>query len=99
VHESVSCWLRGHGVKDPKPIHYLRKCYGSLAVGDHGVFVASKVFYIEDTVTLRQESLKTKDKNVAQRLFQARNEARQQPALNLQLARTYLAAKRSGGSE
>lgn len=53
---------------------------------------ASKVFYIEDTVTLRQESLKTKDKNMAQRLFQARNEAHQQPALNLQLARTYLAA-------
>lgn len=53
---------------------------------------ASGVFYIEDTVTLRQESLKTKDKNVAQRLFQAKNEAHQQPALNLQLARTYLAA-------
>ena len=53
---------------------------------------ASGVFYIEDTETLRQESLKTKDKNVAQRLFQARNAAHEQPALNLQLARTYLAA-------
>lgn len=53
---------------------------------------ASGVFYIEDTKTLRQESLKTKDKNVAQRLFQARNAAHEQPALNLQLARTYLAA-------
>ena len=53
---------------------------------------ASGIFYIEDTETLRQESLKTKDKHVAQRLCQARNAAHEQPALNLQLARTYLAA-------
>ena len=43
VHDSLSRWLRGHGVKDPKPIHYLRKCYGSLAVGDHGIFIASRL--------------------------------------------------------
>ena len=53
---------------------------------------ASGVYYLEDTETLRQESLKTKDKHVAQRLFQAKNGAHEQPALNLQLARTYLAA-------
>jgi integrase len=53
---------------------------------------ASGVFYVEDTTTLRQESLKTKDKTTAQRLFQAKNAADEQPALNLQLARTYLAA-------
>jgi integrase len=53
---------------------------------------ASGVFYIEDTKTLRQESLKTKDRTVAQRVLQARNQAHEQPALNLQLARTYLAA-------
>ena len=53
---------------------------------------ASGVFYVEDTNTLRQESLRTKDRTVAQRLFQARNAAHEQPALNLQLARTYLAA-------
>ena len=52
---------------------------------------ASGVFYVEDTTTLRQESLKTKDKTTAQRLFQAKNSAYEQPALNLQLARTYLA--------
>ncbi len=34
---------------------------------------ASGVFYIEDTVTLSQESLRTKDKTAAQRLFLARN--------------------------
>jgi integrase len=53
---------------------------------------ASGVFYVEDAITLRQESLKTKDKTAAQRLFQAKNAAHEQPALNLQLARTYLAA-------
>ena len=43
VHEALCAWLRAQNVKDAKPIHYLRKCYGSLAVGDHGIFVASKL--------------------------------------------------------
>jgi integrase len=30
-------------VKNGKPVHYLRKCYGSLAVADHRVFIASKL--------------------------------------------------------
>jgi len=36
---------------------------------------AGGMFYLEDIESLRQESLKTKDKHVAQRLFQARNAA------------------------
>jgi len=24
-------------------VHYLRKCFGSLAVADHGIFIASKL--------------------------------------------------------
>jgi integrase len=43
AHGKVCRWLRRKGVKDPKPVHYLRKCYGSLAVADHGIFVASKL--------------------------------------------------------
>ena len=43
VHEEVCRWLRRKGVKDSKPVHYLRKCYGSLAVADHGIFVASRL--------------------------------------------------------
>ncbi len=43
IHERLCKWLRQRGVKDAKPVHYLRKCYGSLAVADHGVFVASKL--------------------------------------------------------
>ena len=43
VHESLCAWLRKWGVKDAKPVHYLRKCFGSLAVADHGIYVASKL--------------------------------------------------------
>jgi integrase len=43
VHEKVCRWLRKKGVEDSKPVHFLRKCYGSLAVADHGIFVASKL--------------------------------------------------------
>jgi len=43
VHASLCAWLRKQGVTDAKPVHYLRKCFGSLAVGDHGIFIASKL--------------------------------------------------------
>ena len=59
---------------------------------------ASGVFYIEDTETKRQESLKTKDKEVAHRLWHAKNEANEQPAINLQIARVYLAATDAAAS-
>jgi integrase len=49
-------------------------------------------YYIHDDVTGKQESLKTKDRATALRLFHSRNEAEQQPAVNLQIARAYLAA-------
>ena len=47
------------------------------------------IFFIEDRITKRQASLKTRDRTVAQRLFHAKNEVHQQPALNLQIAKTY----------
>ncbi len=49
-------------------------------------------FYAHDGETGRQESLGTADRAQAQRLLHARNEAQQQPAVNLQIARAYLAA-------
>ncbi|MBI3852679.1 MAG: hypothetical protein HY298_20685 [Verrucomicrobia bacterium] len=48
------------------------------------------IFFIEDRVTRKQESLRTKLKEAARRIFNARNEAHQQPAINLQIARAYL---------
>ena len=49
-------------------------------------------FYVHDNVTGRQESLKTTDRTEALRVLHAKNEADKQPAINLQIARAYLAA-------
>ena len=48
------------------------------------------VYYIKDKATGTQTTLKTDDNAEAQRLLQAKNDAENQPALNLQLARVYL---------
>jgi integrase len=48
------------------------------------------VFYIKDKTTGEQTSLKTRDKDEAQRLLQARNDAVSQPHFNLALARVYI---------
>jgi integrase len=53
---------------------------------------ASGVWYLEDKETRHQESLRTRDETEAKRLFQARNEAQRQPAINIQIARAYLTA-------
>jgi hypothetical protein len=52
----------------------------------------SRIFFIQDNATGRQESLKTRDRETARRIFNAKNEAHQQPAINLQIAKSYLAA-------
>ena len=52
-------------------------------------------YYIHNDVTGKQESLHTKDKPTADRLFHSRIEAEKQPAINLQIARAYLAASDS----
>ena len=49
-------------------------------------------YYIQDNVTGKQQSLGTPDKTEARRLLHTRNEAASQPAMNLQIARAYLAA-------
>ena len=50
------------------------------------------IFFMEDRVTGKQASLQTRDKIAAQRIFNAKNESHQQPAINLQIARAYLMA-------
>ena len=50
------------------------------------------VFYCEDTVTRKQESLKTKDEASALTLLHSKNEAFRQPYLNQQIALAYLSA-------
>jgi hypothetical protein len=48
-------------------------------------------FYVEDTLTRKQESLDTKDRAEATALLNARNESVRQTQLNLQIAKAYLA--------
>ena len=50
------------------------------------------VYYWQDNQTKRQGSLGTKDKHAAQRLLNAKNEAFEQPILNLALAKAYASA-------
>jgi integrase len=54
------------------------------------MFRRGQVFWCQDNQTGRQESLGTKDRTLAERLLHARNEAHQQPLINLQIARAYL---------
>lgn len=49
-------------------------------------------YYIHDDVTGKQESLGTSERATAVRLLHSHNEAEQQPAVNLQIARAYLTA-------
>jgi len=49
-------------------------------------------FYAHDSLTGKQESLGTTNRTEAVRLLHAKNEAAQQPLLNVQIARAYLAA-------
>jgi integrase len=49
------------------------------------------VFYLFDRHTGKRESLETADAAAAQRLLHAKNEAQQQPLINRQIARAYLA--------
>ncbi|MEO5959930.1 MAG: hypothetical protein ABIR80_12505, partial [Opitutaceae bacterium] len=56
------------------------------------LFRRGKAFYCEDSATGQQVSLRTKDRGEAKTLLHAKNEAFRQPILNLQIARTYMAA-------
>ncbi|HTI71945.1 MAG TPA: hypothetical protein VMF06_18355, partial [Candidatus Limnocylindria bacterium] len=56
------------------------------------LFKRGSTYYCEDTTSGKQTSLKTKDEGEAQTLLHVKNEAGRQPSLNLQIARTYLAA-------
>ncbi len=59
---------------------------------------SSGIFFLENCDTRKQESLKTRDKAIANRIWNARNEAYQQPAINLQIARAYLMVSDPGST-
>ncbi len=54
------------------------------------IFKRGSTYYLEDTATHKQESLRTKDKREAERIRAAKNESVRQPSLNLALAKVYL---------
>jgi hypothetical protein len=56
------------------------------------LFRRGAAFYFEDTETRKQARLHAKDEAEAHTLLHVKNEALRQPMLNLQIARTYLAA-------
>jgi len=56
------------------------------------LFRHNGIFYVENTRTRKQQSLRTRDAAEARRLLNARNEAVAAPMMNLALGRTYLAA-------
>lgn len=55
------------------------------------LYLRNQTCYCQDTLTGRQQSLRTKDRITAERIVHAKNEAERQPAINLQIARAYLA--------
>ena len=54
------------------------------------MFLRGTVYWVQDNTTGKQESLGTKDRAEAKRLFNAKNEAHRQPIINMQIARAYL---------
>jgi len=57
------------------------------------MFRRGTTFYCEDRTTGQQKSLQTKNETEARKIIQAKNDAVNQPLMNLVLAKTYLAAK------
>ena len=50
------------------------------------------IFFLEDRLLKKQNSLKTRDEETARRICHAKNEALRQPAINLHIARAFLTA-------
>ena len=55
-------------------------------------------FYCVDNHTGKRTSLQTSDLRAARQIVAVKNQAECQPALNLQLAKAYLASKNANGS-
>ena len=56
------------------------------------LFTRNGVYYLQDSVTGKKESLHTKDHKHAEHIRTARNEAADKPLLGLSLGKAYLAA-------
>ena len=55
--ESLGRWLIAHGVEGPRPIHTLRKEYGSQVCAKHGIYAASRALRHADIAITSQHYL------------------------------------------
>lgn len=55
--KSLACWLREHGVTGNRPLHALRKEYGSQVCAKHGIFAASRALRHADIAITSQHYL------------------------------------------
>ncbi len=69
----------------------MKKRYQLIRRGERG-----HQFYCVDSETGKRFSLKTKDRDTAEQIVLAKNQSLRQPALNLQIAKAYLAGTDSG---
>jgi integrase len=61
-----------------------------MSLKTYRMFLRGTVFWCQHNTTGKQETLRTKDRATAERLLHAKNEAHQQPIINIQIARAYL---------
>ena len=55
--EALNEWLRAHGVEDGRPLHTLRKEYGSQVCAKHGIYAASRALRHADIAITSQHYL------------------------------------------
>jgi integrase len=57
------------------------------------MFQRNGIFYVQDKLNGKQKSLKTRDAAAARRMFAGKNQATEQPQMNLAMAKVYLSCK------
>ncbi|PYK64941.1 MAG: hypothetical protein DME50_10975 [Verrucomicrobia bacterium] len=62
IFEKLIAWLRAHGVNGQKPLHTLRKEYGSQVAARFGIYAAQQMLGHADIATTAMHYLETKDR-------------------------------------
>jgi integrase len=62
VFQALIDWLRQKGIDDPKPVHAMRKLFGSRIAQSHGIFEASKMLRHRDLSTTASHYLDARPK-------------------------------------
>ena len=60
--DKLIAWLRGHGVDAEKPLHALRKEFGSLIAARFGIYAAKEMLGHADITTTAAHYLEAKEK-------------------------------------